>query len=192
MTLRMVSGATYPRPVIDVTMGIHTYEAFINMSIENTRISLEVLNQINECKALLNEEPFTINTRVEFPIRRRNHQTNVLLDIQEHQTDPVILGMDFFMNMGFKLVADHVEINERSPVMNCPKSIDYLYNKPQGRDLRTWLQETHQPIHTGYTKEETTEENINHNNNTDAQENAYDSDDILELHASDEDLNLNE
>lgn len=202
MTLRMVAGSTYPRPVIDVTIGIKTYEAFINMSMEITTISFDVFEHINECKAIMNEAPFILPTPVNFPVRRHNKQATLALNVQELQITPVILGMDFFMNIGFTLTADRVSINERSPVMSCPKTIDFLYNQPHGEDLHAWLTENHRPTFSQYTKgeqPELTEEqrvyinnnNINNDNNNNIQDPTDKSDpDVLQLHPSDADLNI--
>lgn len=196
MTLRMVSGNEYPRPVIDVTIGIKSYEAFINMSIENTRISSSVFHHINECKTLMNEERFTLDVPFEFPIRRRNRQAILRLDVQEQQTDPVILGMDFFMNIGFTLIADRVSVNERSPVIRCPKTIDFLYNQPHGTNLQSWLEENNRPMFHPYQKgsqpELAEEQRICFDNqptvNDPLQENL--EADILQLHPSNDDLNI--
>lgn len=192
----MVSGSHYPRPVIDVTIGIKSYEAFINMSIERTRISLEVFRHINECKALINEPTFTPHAPVEFPIRRRNRQATLMLDFQEQQIDPVILGMDFFMRIGFTLIADRVSINERSPVMRCPRTIDFLYNQPQGTGLQSWLEENNRPMYRQYQKGEQAElaeeQRVYIDNDPIANDPPQENEeaDILELHPSNDDLNI--
>lgn len=194
MTLRLVSGTHYPRPVIDVTIGIRTYEAFINMSIENTKISLDVFQHINECRALMNQPRFTLNTSFEFPVRRRNQQASLRLDVQEQQADSVILGMDFFMRTGFTFVADRVSINERSPVIRCPKTVDFLYNLPQGSDLQSWLQENNRPIYDPYLRGEQPqlleEPRVVIENPADDPPEDRDED-ILDLHADEADLNIN-
>lgn len=196
MTLRMVSGSEYPRPVIDVTIGIKSYEAFINMSIEKTRISVEVYNHINECKALMNEPRFPNHVPVEFPIRRRNRQATLKLDVHEQQTDPVILGMDFFMRIGFTLIADRVSINERSPVMRCPRTIDFLYNQPQGIDLQSWLEENNRPMYCQYQKGEppelAEEQRVSIDNDAISNDPPLENEeaDMLQLHPTDDDLNI--
>lgn len=154
MTLRMVSGANHPRPVIDVTIGIKTYEAFINMSVERTTISPEVVAHINKCNELINVPRVANAETIEFSVRRRYRQAVLQLKVCDLQTEPVILGMDYFMAIGFDLTIDRVTINQRSPVLTCPKTIDFIYNQPEGRDLRTWLQQNDRPLYTEYTKYE--------------------------------------
>lgn len=193
MTLRLVSGNQFPRPIIDVTIGIKSYEALINMTIEKTRISLDVLEHINECQALINEPQFNFHTDiVEFTIRRRNSHTLLQLDVLEHQTDSVILGMDFFIRNGFNLTVDRVSINERSPVMKCPKSIDFLYNQPQGQELHSWLQENNRPTYNEYKKGEhpelIEEPRVVIENNLEII--PANNDDILQIHLSDDDLDI--
>lgn len=193
LTLRMVSGQKYQKPVIDVTIGIKTYAACMNMSIENSRISLEVFQHINECKRLMNETEFVLPGVVQFPIRRRQRQATLDLEVNEEQTDAVILGMDFFVETGFTLTIDRVCVNERSPVLSCPKTIDFLYNQPQGKNLRSWLEKNDRPLYSEYKKgdspELVEEQRVYLNNNLEEQHEDQISD-ILELHADDDDLNI--
>lgn len=189
MTLRLVAGTIHPRPVIDVTVGIKTFEAFINMSIERTTINLDVLRHINECNRMINVPNVANQELVEYPIRRRYRQAILQLQIHEHQNDPIILGMDYFMIMGFDLTTDRVTINQRSPVLACSKTVDFLYNRPEGSNLRTWLEENNRPMYQEYQKEE--QPQIQEEQRVFIENEQIDEErdaDILELHAAEEDL----
>ncbi|KAL5276764.1 hypothetical protein ACFFRR_002157 [Megaselia abdita] len=190
----MVAGIAHPRPVIDVTVGIRTYEAFINMSIERSRINLEVLHHIQDCNRMINvsNDDFIDNEPIEFPVRRRHRQAVLKLEIHITQIESIILGMDYFMVMGFNFIMDRVSINQRSPVLTCPKTIDFIYNHPEGKDLREWLQENDRPVYREYKKDEQTglQEEPRVFINNDSSDTEPEDADILQLNAEESDLNF--
>lgn len=193
LTLRLVEGEKYAKPVIDIVIGTNIYEAYINLSIENTRINLDVLDHINECKELLQLPKVTLPGLISFTVRRRFRQALLQLEVKIAQTEPVVLGMDFFMETGFELTADRVSINERSPILSSTKTIDYLYNLPQGSHLRGWLNEKNRPMCNGYIKgdqPELQEPQVQINPQPVDDTDVTEDNDVLELHASFEDRNV--
>lgn len=195
MTLRLIGGQEHPRPCIDVMIGFESYEALINLSTSRTTINVEVLNHINSLRNLTNLPVANCPGLVEFAIRRRQKQITLTLEICENQLDPVILGMDFLMGTGFSLTMDRVSLNENSPVIENPKTVDFLYNLPQGRSLKNWLQNHNRPMYNKYQKGHlpTLQEEpfviINNRPDENNEEiEAVIDEDVLEIHADNEDF----
>lgn len=194
-TLRMVGGQRYPRPCIDVTIGSQSFEAFINQSTSQTTINRNVLNHINVIRQQMNLPAVAYPGMVQFPIRRRHREVRLDLEIRE-QRDDVILGNDFLTLAGFSLTLDRVSINERSPVVETCKTIEFIYNMPQGEHLKSWLDRNHSPLYNKYKKGDQPElqleprvvvENDQYIANPDA--GAISDADVLDIHPEDEDLN---
>lgn len=152
MTLRMVGGEPYPRPCIDVMIGNNTYEALINQSKSRTTISLEVFNYINFLKEQNNLPASTPNEVITFNIKRRQKEVLVEIEINENQTDPIVIGMEFLMKTGFDLTVDKVTVNQSSPVIENSTTVNFLYNLEHGDRLRSWLETSNKPLYHSYKK----------------------------------------
>lgn len=150
MTLRLVADQKYPRPCIDVTIGYHTYAAFVNQSTDQTTINQDVLNRINSLRIHMDLPPIASPNLVEITIKRRDKQVTLEVETVETQKDPIVLGNDFMMGSGFSLSMDGIAINERSPVIDSPDTIDFIYNLEQGQSLRKWLEENERPMYNQY------------------------------------------
>lgn len=194
MTLRMVGGETYQRPCIDILIGNRPFEAFFNQSRSIATISIEVLEHINSLRELENLPtlpPFGIFNH---PIQRRKKIVEVELEVQKDQEIPVIIGMEILVKTGFQFGMDNVIVNERSPVIDTPKTIDFLYNMVQCNSLTKWMKSKNKPMYKKYKKgnEPSLKEEprviIRYEPLSD-QPSTHETDaDILELHANDENL----
>lgn len=194
-TLRLVGGQRFSRPCIDVTIGSESFEAFINQSSSQTTINSHVLNHINSIRQRTNLPPISCPGTVQFGIKRRQREVTLDLEAREQQTDAVILGNDFLSVAGFSLTLDRVTINERSPVVENCRTVDFLYNMPQGDRLKSWLERNHRPLYNQYMKgDEPTLQNqpvveIN-NDQYDGQDEAgaLSDADVLDIHPENDDL----
>ncbi|KAL5275452.1 hypothetical protein ACFFRR_001368 [Megaselia abdita] len=198
MSLRLVGGESYPRPCIDVKISQNSYSALINLSTTHTKINKKVLDHINYVQNTLNLPVFSSEDLIRYPIKRRQKEVLVDLVVEENQTDPVVLGMEFLMKTNFDFALDKVAINERSPIIRCPNTVDFLYNLPQGEFLKSWMQEKDKPMYHQYTKGENAKlqeepiviiENDYQQDHHDEQKIASDSD-ILDLHTDTDDLDI--
>lgn len=202
MTLRMVGGEPFPRPCIDVMIGNNTYEALLNQSKSRTTINLEVLNYINFLKEQNNLPTTTSDEITNFNIKRRQKEVMVEIEVNENQTDPIIIGMEFLIRTGFDLTVDKVSVNQFSPVVDNSTTVDFLYNLSQGNRLRSWLEARNRPLYNKYQKGEPAllqeEPRIVINNDQNQQEehehqhqNHPESDvDVLDLHTDTDDLDI--
>lgn len=102
--------------------------------------------------------------------------------------------MDFMMKIGFSLTMDRVHINHHSPVTSSPNTIDFLYNMNHGRFIRRYKKRRNEPMYKKYLRgdlpqlEEQPEVVIQYNVEANEEESIYSDEDILELHAEDENL----
>lgn len=196
LTLRMVAGSSFPRPVIDVMIGNRSFEAYINMSSEETHINPEVLKHINDERAKRDLPICVFAAEVEYSITRRNREVSLTMKVTENQSESIILGMNFFMKMGFELKLDFVSINEESPVMKCPKTVDFLYNHPQGNELHAWSESNNYPLYSSYEKGEQpnlVEEPrviIENDHIQPAHQPTENYEDVLQIHPNEDDLNI--
>lgn len=149
MTLRL-SDHPQPRPYIDVIFGDKTYPALINTSIFRSRINLEALEVINQERRHAGQNEIQYPGLVNYTIRRRHREFNLVFAIRPTQRNPITVGMDFLFKTGFSFTVDRVCINQRSAVTKTPTTIDFLYNRPQGRNLAHWLQNMNSPMYHSY------------------------------------------
>ncbi|KAL5274873.1 hypothetical protein ACFFRR_001111 [Megaselia abdita] len=152
MTLRLVGGEPFPRPCIDVMIGNNNYEALINQSKSRTTINSEVFNYINFLKEQSNLPAVSSNEIIHFNIKRRQKEVMVEIETDKHQTNPIIIGMEFLTKTGFELRIDKVSVNQCSPVLESPTTINFLYNLEQGKMLRSWLETKKLPMYNKYEK----------------------------------------
>lgn len=195
MTLRL-SDQPQPRPYIDVIVGSKTYPALINTSIFRSRINLEVLTAINEERLQKEQPEIPCSGLITHTIRRRHREFNLVFAIRPQQSKPIIVGMDFLFKTGFSLTVDRVSINQRSAVTKTPKTIDFLYNRPQGHHLSRWLQNNNFPMYHAYESgsdpilKEEPEVTIN-NEYYQSDDNVEETgDDILKIHLDEEDRRI--
>ncbi|KAL5283675.1 hypothetical protein ACFFRR_006131 [Megaselia abdita] len=154
MTFRLVGGEPFPRPCIDVMIGNNNYEALINQSKSRTTINSEVFNYINFLKEQSNLPAVSSNEIIHFNIKRRQKEVMVEIETDKHQTNPIIIGMEFLTKTGFELRIDKVSVNQCSPVLESPTTINFLYNLEQGKCCGLgWKQKNYQC--TINTKKET-------------------------------------
>lgn len=188
MTLRMVGGEMYPRPCIDLLIANRPFEALINQSTSRATINMNVLDHINNVRGQANLPALPAYGIIQHQIQRRNKIATVDLEVKAEQTVAVIAGMEVLMKTGFELRVDNVKVNERSPVLNTPRTVDFLYNLQDCRRLRNWMRENHKPMYNTYTSGEPAllqeEPRVIINN----QEEEHNDADILELHANEDDL----
>lgn len=194
MTLRMVKDQKYQRPCLDITIGFQIFEAFSNQSTSETTINKRVLDHINSVREHMNLPPVTTGF-IEFPVKKRNKQVMLELQIREDQSDPVILGNDFFTQVGFNFTVDRVTVNERSPVVDNANTIDFLYNLEQGQQLKTWLDKEDRPMYNKYQKGSSPTLKLepyvileNDQHIPQPEDSAVSDADVLDLHADEDDL----
>lgn len=205
MSLRLVGGESFPRPCIDVMIGNNTYEALINQSKSRTTINQEVLNYINFLQEQNNLPTFNPNEIINFALKRRQKEVLVEMEMVALQTNPIVIGMEFLIKTGFELTIDNVSINQHSPVLESPTTINFLYNLVQGEMLRSWMATRNKPMYNRYRKgnhpllqEEPRViiQNNDHQNHPNpehqhqAQHNIDSDGDAIELHTDTDDLDL--
>lgn len=201
MTLRLSDGKC-PRPYIDVIFGGRIIPALINTSSYRSSINLEALELINAERRLAELSEFTYPGTLEYKIRRRNRTLTLLFTINATQPQLLKVGMQFLMRSGFALTIDRVTISQRSAVTTNPYTIDFLYNRPQGYQLRQLLKRRKLPMYTEYVegllpelqeKPEITVHNEYYNPDAVASEESDGpkiQEDVLSLDADEEDLRM--
>lgn len=151
MTLRL-SDESCPRPYIDVIFGGKVIPALINTSSYKSSINLEALDLINAERRKAELSEFSYPGTLEYTICRRNRYLKLLFTISNNQPQLLKLGMQFLMKSGFSMTVDRVTISHKSAVTTSPLTIDFLYNRPQGFQLRKYVKKRKMAMYTEYVE----------------------------------------
>lgn len=136
--LRMVGQKSGPFWYVDIQIFDQAFPAMINTSILKCRVNhqLSVWLQITSNGVVDNEA-----TEIIVPITRKDGRiAEVCCDINKPQLEMMELGQQFLKYAGYVLtLGDDTIDSQQSPLAKDPQEVNYVYNLPEGQELRLHL-----------------------------------------------------
>lgn len=146
-TIRLAGRKKSPLIYIDVKICGFIFHALYNSTISTSRIDYHLANWLFDLQELTHDNVDRDVKRMVVPIQRRARTRNLECKIVKYLPRSIELGQDYIFEDGFTFIFDDLTLNHRSPVLDYPDQIDYVYNQKEiGEDLRKFLKKYHGDI----------------------------------------------
>ena len=149
-----LAGTPIPQLFVDVEIFMKNIPGLVNTGSTQTKISPQLFNYIISFDELIADKKRESQKFIMVPITLRKSTFDIKCKV-EHLTPKIHLelGMDYLMQRPFEFKFDNITLNSRqSWVADSHEEFDYLYNKPKGKKLKTFLRKKEQDLFKGTTR----------------------------------------